>query len=281
MLEVLAALPGHLLFRARMRVAAELADVLPAGVDVHGFAVLHVLGDGHARSQQDLAAAVAVSATTVGTVAAELVRQGLVARVRNPADRRSWLLTRTPAADDAVRRWGAHLDEVVRRLTAPLGDAGSAELRDLLHAVTDPHLSAHVPPVLRSSTGFLVTRLHERAHRDFLEALAPVGLEPRHYAALVVLGETGPVPQADLARHLGLSGARVVQVVDGLEERGLVSRRAVAGDRRTHLLHREAGADAATDAARGAGDRAIGDLLAPLTAAERDRLTVLLRAFVS
>ncbi|VXC38247.1 MarR family winged helix-turn-helix transcriptional regulator [Nocardioides sp. AX2bis] len=281
MLEVLAALPGHLLFRARMRVAAELAAVLPADVDVHGFAVLHVLGDGRARSQQDLAEAVAVSGTTLGTVAAALVRQRLVARVRNPADRRSWLLTRTPAADDALRAWGAHVDEVVRRLTAPLGTSGAAELRDLLHAVADPHLPAPVPPVLRASTGFLVTRVHERAHRDFLEALAPVGLEPRHFAALVVLAETGPVPQADLARHLGLSGARVVQIVDGLEERGLVSRRAAAGDRRTHLLHREAGADAATDAARAVGARAIEDLLSPLSAEERSRLSALLRAFVS
>lgn len=281
MLEVLAALPGHLLFRARMRVAAELAEVLPVGVDVHGFAVLHVLGDGRARSQQDLAEAVAVSRTTLGTAAAGLVRQDLVARVRNPGDRRSWLLTRTPAADEAVRRWGADLQVVVRRLTAPLGDAGSAELRDLLDDLADPYLSPQVPAVLRASTGFLVTRVHERAHRDVLAALEPVGLEPRHVAALVVLAETGPVPQADLAHHLGLSGARVVQLVDGLEGRGLVSRRAAAGDRRTHLLHREAGADAVTGAALAAGARAIDDVLSPLSAGERERLLVLLRAFVS
>lgn len=62
---------------------------------------------------------------TLGTVAEALVRQGLVARVRNPADRRSWLLTRTPAAEDALRAWGVHVDEVVRRLTAPLGATGA------------------------------------------------------------------------------------------------------------------------------------------------------------
>ncbi len=281
MLEVLAALPGHLLFRARMRVAVELAEVLPVGVDVHGFAVLHVLGDGRARSQQDLAEAVAVSRTTLGTTAAGLVRQDLVARVRNPGDRRSWLLTRTPEADEAVRRWGADLRVAVRRLTAPLGEAGSAELRDLLHDLADPYLSPQVPAVLRASTGFLVTRVHERAHRDVLAALEPVGLEPRHVAALVVLAETGPVPQADLARHLGLSGARVVQLVDGLEERRLVSRRAAAGDRRTHLLHRESGADAVTKAALAAGARAIDDVLSPLSAGERERFMVLLRVFVS
>ena len=53
-----------------------------------------------------------VSGTTMTSVAETLQADGLVERIRNPADRRSYALTRTPAGRAAVRRWA--LD--VRRL---------------------------------------------------------------------------------------------------------------------------------------------------------------------
>jgi len=89
------------------------------------------------------------------------------------------------------------------------------------------------------------------------------------------------VPQADLARHLGLSGARVVQLVDGLEERRLVDREPAPGDRRTHLLHRAPGADETTRAACAVASTTIGELLSPLSDERRRRLTELLLAFTS
>ena len=45
------------------------------------------------------------------------------------------------------------------------------------------------------------------------------------------------MPQAEVGRRLGISGASVVQLVDELEERGLVERRRLEWDRRTQVLH--------------------------------------------
>ena len=280
MLPELAQHTGHLLWRARMVAAARLTETLPPGVDVHAFASLHVLGDGEPRSQQALAEATAVSRTTAGTVARDLVAQGLVERVRDPADRRSWLLTRTAAGGGAVRRWATHLDATTVALTAGLSDPEHAELTALLARVTDPLLAATVPAELRSSVGFLIVRLHEHQHRELVDALAPTGLEPRHLGSLVALFATGPVAQTDLARHLAISPARVVQLVDDLEARGLLERRAAPGDRRTHLLHVTADAAQALTALTGAADAVLDRALNGLATSERERLRLLLEKLV-
>src|SRR5689334_9529993 len=96
LLPALADLPGHLFWRSHARVALALGEVLPPGVDIHACAVLLALSGGATRSQQALAETVSVSRTTMVRVAADLADQGLVRRVRNPDDRRSYALTRTP-----------------------------------------------------------------------------------------------------------------------------------------------------------------------------------------
>ena len=92
LLPALSDLPGHLVWRARARVVAALEDVLPDAVDIHAYAVLLALAGGASRSQRALADMVAVSGTTMMRVAASLAAEGLVERVRNPDDRRSYAL---------------------------------------------------------------------------------------------------------------------------------------------------------------------------------------------
>jgi DNA-binding MarR family transcriptional regulator len=74
-------------------------------------------------------------------------------------------------------------------------------------------------------------------HREFAAALEPLRIEPRDFGTLTALQATGPISQAELARHLGVSGASMVQIVDDLENRGLLERRRLATDRRTQVLH--------------------------------------------
>ena len=95
LLPALAALPGHLFWRAQARVSSALAETLPPGVDIHSYAALLALAGGATRSQQALAETISISRTTMVKVAADLAAQGLVERVRNPDDRRSYALTRT------------------------------------------------------------------------------------------------------------------------------------------------------------------------------------------
>ena len=279
LLPALAALPGHVVWRAHARVALALARELPAGVDIHAYAALVALAASEEpRSQQELADQVSISRTTMARVAADLVDRGMVERVRNPADRRSYALTRTAAGAAAADEWRRHVDAVQERLLASYDDDDRATLLELLHRVVEGGIAPDTPAELRASVGFLVSKAHAALHRTFLALLEPEGLEPRLFGALTAVAATGPVAQAELARRMGVSGARVVQIVDALEDRGLVARRRDPDDRRTQLLHLQPGGADVLERARAAVDL---DRLPPLTTAETARLVPLLRRFVT
>jgi DNA-binding MarR family transcriptional regulator len=271
----LAALPGHLFWRAHARVANALGEVLPPGVDIHAYAALLALSGGVTRSQQRLAETISVSRTTMVRVAADLSAQGLVRRVRNPADRRSYALTRTPEGAVAARRWRRHAEDLEDAITSGFTLSEREELRGLLLVVAEVELAPDVPEPLRESIGFLITRIHNRMHRAFLTALEPLGIEPRDFGTLVALAATGPVSQAELARHMGVSGASMVQIVDDLEHRGLVQRRRLVTDRRTQVLYALPEVpEVLTEAARLAED-ITGPLFDALSSARTRRLLVL------
>ena len=260
---------------------AALAEVLPAGVDIHAYAALLALSGGVTRSQQSLSQTISVSRTTMVRVAADLSDQGLVKRVRNPDDRRSYALTRTPEGAAAARRWRRHAEDLEDSITSGFTLEEREELRGLLLRVAEVDLAPDVPEPLRESIGFLITRIHARMHREFVVALEPLRIEPRDFGTLTALEATGPVSQAELARHMGVSGASMVQIVDDLERRGLVERRRLATDRRTQVLHlRPEVPDVLAEAARLAAAE-IAAVLAALSKPQSKRLVVLLRRLVT
>ena len=259
-------LPGHLVWRARARVVAALEDVLPEAVDIHGYAVLLALAGGASRSQRALADMVAVSGTTMMRVAASLAAQGLVERVRNPDDRRSYALTRTAQGAAAARSWRRYAEDVEDSITAGFTVAEREDLRSLLLRVVEPDLTADTPEPLRESIAFLVTRLQFRMHRDFQVALAPIGIEPPHFGILVALEETGPISQSALAKHFAVSGAHMVQLIDDLEERSLVARRQLATDRRAHVIELLPAAARALESAGAIAEETVAERFAPLRA---------------
>lgn len=273
--------PGHLLWRAAARVGVQLDRVLPEGVDIHAYAALLALAGGSTRTQQSLADTISVSRTTMVKVAAELVDQGLVERVRKPGDRRSYALTRTAEGAAAARRWRRHAEDLEDALTQGFTLEEREALRRLLLRILDGELAPDTPEPLLESLGFLITRAHARMHRSFTEILEPFGIMPAHFGLLTTLVELGPSPQAEIGRQLGVSGASIVQLVDGLEAVGLVERRRLESDRRTQVVHLLPRAREVRDRAEKLAMTDVRKRLGSLDAQQTDELVALLRRFVT
>ena len=90
--------------------------------------------------------------------------------------------------------------------------------------------------VLEGHLGYFVRRLQVWIFQDFARALASVDIRPAQFSVLVVIEANSGLSQADLAERLGIERARLVRLLDGLEKRGLIRRRASPRDRRSHAL---------------------------------------------
>jgi DNA-binding MarR family transcriptional regulator len=142
-------------------------------------------------------------------------------------------------------------------------------------------MTAQLSPALADRLGPLLGRAHE-AHRAFArDALAPLGLTPKGFGALVVLDAEGPLPQQRLAGRQGIDRTTMVAVVDELERAGAVERRRDARDRRAYALHLTHKGRRLLSSAHVAVVDAEGRFLAPLPAAEQHRLKAALRTLLA
>ena len=108
-------------------------------------------------------------------------------------------------------------------------------------------------------------------------ALAPWDVTPSQARALGVLTRHGPVRLGALSEHLRIAPRSATEVVDALEEAGLVERRPDPGDRRATLValtDRGAQVAAGVRAARAAEAE---EFFARLDDADRASLTRILR----
>lgn len=123
---------------------------------------------------------------------------------------------------------------------------------------------------------FLLVRLGAHAGARFAEALAPLGIEPRHFGLLTRLAGLEGSSQQAIGTRIGLNPTRMVFLIDDLEERGLVTRRNNPTDRRSHALYLTPKGRKILTRGRTVA-RAHGDAMAVgLDPAERRRLTALL-----
>ena len=93
------------------------------------------------------------------------------------------------------------------------------------------------PPVLGVLPGLIgyQLRLAQRAiFADFADTVGQNGISPGLFGILVIIGENAGLTQQALANAAHLDRSTVVTVIDKLEERGLVERR--AADRRSNGL---------------------------------------------
>jgi DNA-binding MarR family transcriptional regulator len=80
-------------------------------------------------------------------------------------------------------------------------------------------------------------RLHRRASSAIAAELKAVGLSIPQFDLLSTLTEQEGLSQQDLAARLYVTKGNVSGLVDRMVEAGLVERRAIPGDRRSHALH--------------------------------------------
>ncbi len=72
--------------------------------------------------------------------------------------------------------------------------------------------------------------------RDFADALGDLDVTPGLFGVLVIIEANPDLKQSELARATHLDRSTVVSVIDNLERRQLVERRAALNDRRSNAL---------------------------------------------
>lgn len=67
-------------------------------------------------------------------------------------------------------------------------------------------------------------------------SLREVGITPGHFKVLTMLDQDDPKPMRVLADQIACDASQLTWLVDRLEEKGLVQRRSLAGDRRVKTI---------------------------------------------
>ncbi len=141
-------------------------------------------------------------------------------------------------------------------------DRGTAAGRD---SVGDESLSEAFWDVAR--------RLREMSQ----ETLAPWDITPAHLRALRMLKRHGTVRLSVLSDHLHIAPRSTTEVVDALESRGLVRRRADPGDRRATLVEVTEQGTGVLDAIRAARGTEAERVFGQLSETDRADLARILR----
>ncbi|MFG3281105.1 MarR family winged helix-turn-helix transcriptional regulator [Streptomyces sp. NPDC048111] len=124
-------------------------------------------------------------------------------------------------------------------------------------------------------------RLTRRLHRIQKQHLEPVGITPAQSRLLRTLAHWSEPPRmADLAARLEVVPRAVTTLVDALEESGDVRRVPDPNNRRVIRIELTDGGRARLRALRGARRGAAEEILAPLSADQREVLGGLLTALV-
>jgi DNA-binding MarR family transcriptional regulator len=134
----------------------------------------------------------------------------------------------------------------------------------------------HPPDRLRQLPSWLLGQATARGNRAVAAALADAGLRRQHYAVLLTLKERGPLSQAALGRDLSMDRSDVHGVLADLERDGLVDRATDAADRRRNTVRLTRSGAVALRRLDARVAAAQGDLLGPLSTAERAELVRLL-----
>jgi DNA-binding MarR family transcriptional regulator len=131
-------------------------------------------------------------------------------------------------------------------------------------------------PAIRSLPSWLLGRAAARGRSLVAEALAAEGMRMWHHVVLSAVRDLAPVAQADVGRSVQLDPKDLVGILNDLQAQGLVVRAPDPNDRRKNAVSLTGEGARLLKRCEKAAREANDALLAPLSAAERDRFTDLL-----
>jgi DNA-binding MarR family transcriptional regulator len=132
------------------------------------------------------------------------------------------------------------------------------------------------PPSLTALTTYLLSRTGKTARQRLAERLATRHLRLWHMAVLAALADFGPHAQRDLAQRLAIDPSDVAKAVEEIGALGYVERTRDPADRRRVTVALTEAGRAALGELNAEAEAVQDELLAPLTAAERQQLTAML-----
>jgi len=125
--------------------------------------------------------------------------------------------------------------------------------------------------------GHLIRRLHQQSTQVFQTRTQAAGfdLTSVQFAALDGIAQQPGIDQASLAATIGFDRATIGGVIDRLELKGLVQREVSAQDRRARQLYLTPAGEQLRAASRPVVEALQAEILAPLSAAEREAFLAL------
>ena len=121
----------HATLHALTTALADL-DLPPADIDV-----LAILADGAGRTVGALATATATRPSTLTSLLDRLTNRGYIAREQDPADRRSFLISLTPAGRAVAKHAAAAIADLEREALAAVTPAQRAGFHTVIDALTE------------------------------------------------------------------------------------------------------------------------------------------------
>ena len=137
-----------------------------------------------------------------------------------------------------------------------------------------------VPPSLAGRPGALLVIAARTGQELAGRRLAPMGLSVRLCGVLNLLAE-GPISQQALGEQLGIDRTTVVELIDELEQQGIVVRRRNPADRRSYALTLTPRGQTVQKRAARAFDAAADEFFDALEPAERQMLLGMLQRLIS
>ncbi|MFD5090656.1 MarR family winged helix-turn-helix transcriptional regulator [Amycolatopsis thailandensis] len=123
---------------------------------------------------------------------------------------------------------------------------------------------------------WLLTQTANHAHRLVTDGFSAVDARGYHFRVLATLDEFGPASQATLGRRSGIHVSEMVATINELAERDLVERAPDPADRRRNVISLTAAGKRQLRRLEKQLAERQDELLAPLSADERERLAALL-----